>query len=180
MSDFSDAAKRVSRLRDNLEDGHERATKESMGTMQTGVQSAIRGNDSVARGVLVNDVSEGELPSATAMVARAVGVPEWGKFLEHGTGSRGGRTQYPDDDTYSAPSPLPPLDPILTWVVAKNLTPDEYDSQYALAEAIARTIGEEGTFPHPFLRPTWYSPSLGYRNVIDENVRAMRRALRRF
>jgi len=180
MSDFSDAASRVSDLRDNLEDGHRDATRDSMDTMETGVQYNIRANQSIARRVLVKNVEQRRLRTASTFVAQYVGVPEWGKFLEHGTGSRGGSTRYPDDDTYKSPDPLPPIDPILAWVIAKQLQSDEYDSKRALAEAIARTIGEEGTYPHPFLRPTWYSTQFGYRNIIDANHTAMKTALRRF
>ncbi len=177
MSDFGDMAKRVGRLSDKLEEEHERATKESMGTIQTEVQNEIRANDSVARQVLVSDVRENRYTSSK-MVARSVNVPEWAKYLEHGTGPKAREDTQPDHEQYKAPDPLPPFDPILTWVIAKNLTSEEYDSKTALAEAIMQSIGEEGTYPHPFLRPVWYG-ARGYQNVVQANKNAMTRALRR-
>lgn len=177
-SDFGDMAKRVSRLPDELEREHRDATTDAMSTIQRGVQAELRKNDSVARRVLVGDVRHDRPPGHPEMVARSVNVPEWAKYLEHGTGLRGRTDTQPDHETYNAPNPLPPLDPILTWVVAKNLSSDEYDSQTALAQAICETIGDEGTFPHPFLRPVWYGTN-GYRNVVQQNVNAISRALRR-
>ncbi|WP_206750519.1 hypothetical protein, partial [Halorubrum sp. SP9] len=80
---------------------------------------------------------------------------------------------------YPEPSGLPPFDPILTWVIAKNITSPKYDSTYALASAIQRTIGEQGTFAHPFIRPAWRN-ARGKRNIVRLNRQAMRRAVRRF
>jgi len=177
-TDFGEMASRVSDMRDELADQHERQTTDAMGTIRREVQATIRANESLARRVLVTDIKEDAYAGGDAFVSRHVHVPEWGKYLEHGTGQRGRRDTQPDHDQYKAPSPRPPLDPILAWVIAKNLTSDEYDSRTALAEAIARTIGEQGTFPHPFLRPVWYG-TRGYRGVVRANRRAQRIALRR-
>lgn len=181
MSDFLDAARRVGDLKDDIEDAHENATRSSMKTMQQEVRGQIRANDSVARRVLVTDVREGvqSLSTPNTLAERAVHVPEWAKYLEHGTGQRGRNTRYPDDERYPAPGGLPPFNAILTWVIAKNLQSDTYDSKYALAEAIMNTVAEEGTFPHPFLRPVWHEKR-GYTNVIEQNKRAWKRAIRRF
>lgn len=178
MSDFSDAAKRVSKLKDDLKEGHKRATNNAMTEMRNDVQTTILANDSVARRKLITDVRHTET-EAGVLVSRSVNVPGWAKYLEHGTGARGDQTSARGRGRYKTPSPVAPIDPILTWIVAKNIVPEEYDSRIALAQAIASTIGAEGTYAHPFLRPVWYS-NRGYRNVIDENKRAMRRALRRF
>jgi hypothetical protein len=177
MSDFGDMASRVSKFSDELERQHEQETKDAMETMAREVQVEIRQNDSVARRTLLTDVREGK-HSGSAFVSRAVSVPGWAKYLEHGTGQRGRRDTQPGHEQYKAPNPLPPLDPILTWVMAKNITSTEYDSKQRLAEAIARTIGEQGTFPHPFLRPIWYGTH-GYRAVIRANKQAQHTALRR-
>lgn len=178
MSDYSDAADKVAKLRDELADQHDKATESSMEDMERAVQAQIRRNDSVARRVLVNDTDTDAKPSPL-LVAYSVNVPLWAQYLEHGTGQRARRDTQPDHRQFDAPDPLPPLDPILAWVVKKNLTSDTYDTKTALAEAIARTIGEEGTFPHPFLRPVWFSGRRGYRRVIRANKRGMARALRR-
>lgn len=183
MSDYADMARRVRRLRDDLEDEHERATRVAMAQMRAAVRSKLRANDSVARRVLLSDVREGPttepLAGTHTVTERRVHVPGFSKYLEHGTGERGREDPRGDSKHYPAPSPLPPIDPILTWVVAKNVTSDEYDTKVALAQAIAETIGAEGTFPHPFLRPVWHGPE-GWHNVVRENRQAMRRALRRF
>jgi hypothetical protein len=169
-------ADRVSDFRDNLEDEHESQTQAAMETIQSRVETEIQRNDSVARRVLISDVQE-DAYSGSSLVSRHVHVPGWAKYVEHGTGQRGRRDTLPNHETYEAPDPLPPLDPILTWVLEKTLTSSTYDSKYALAEAIARSIGEQGTFPHPFLRVVWFGTD-GWRAVKRANRRAQRRALR--
>lgn len=176
-SDFGDMAHRVADLRDHLEDEHESATSDGMRDLRREVENTLRQNDSVARQVLVSGVSHSRTPERAQMVAQSVDVPNWGKYVEHGTGPRGGSTRFADDDTYTAPTSRPPIEPIYTWVVAKQLTSSTYESPRDLAVAIQRIIGEIGTFAHPFLRPSWHS-SRGYRNVIAANKQAIRRALR--
>lgn len=177
-SDFEQMAKQVNNLRDNLEDEHERATEDAMSDMRGMVQGEIRKQDSVARGVLVSDVRATATTNYETFVEQSVHVPEWAKYLEHGTGQRGQRDVLPDGETYAAPDPVPPIEHIITWIVEKGITPTEYDTVYGLASAIQDTIGMVGTFAHPFLRTTWWGP-FGYQHVIDANVNAMSRALRR-
>lgn len=177
-SDFSDMASRVSDFRDDLEDEHEDATEESMGKLQNVIRENLISNDSIARSTLLRDIDEVLDTQQPQMVARAVTMPDWAKFLEHGTGPRAQRDTLPDHDQYKAPSPGPPIERILTWIVAKNITPTEYDTVYGLAEAIVEVIGEQGTFPSPFYRPAWHGTQ-GYQNVIQANKHAQKRALRR-
>lgn len=177
-SDFSDMADRVRDLKDDLRDGHREATRKAMRRMVTAVENTIQYNRSVARRNLVNDVQEDpQAGGANTISERSVHVPEWAKYLEHGTGPRGGGTRFPDDESFAAPS-KPPYQYIKTWAQAKGIVPRKYETVDDLASAIAVTIAEEGTFPHPFLRPTWYGPR-GYRTVVNENKQAMRRALKR-
>jgi len=183
-SDFGEMADRIADLRDtHLPEAHEEATDETMGDLQDGVTAEIRKGDSVARGVLVSDVQHNTRDgSASHVTVQTVNVPEWAKYLEHGTGQRGRRDTLPDHESYTAPSPMPPFERILTWVVEKNVTPSAdgpYESQIELATAIQQRIGDVGTFPHPFLRPVWYG-TRGYRAVVRANERAIARALRRF
>lgn len=171
-------ASRVSDFRDDLEDEHERATEESMGRLQNQVRTNLIRNDSIARTALLRDIDESLAPEYSEMVARAVTMPDWAKYLEMGTGPRAQRDTLPDHDQYKSPSHGPPLERILTWIVAKNITPTEYDTVYELASAIQEVIGEQGTFPSPFYRPAWHGTH-GYQNVTQANKRAQRRALRR-
>lgn len=178
-TDFGDMADRVGKLRDRyLPEEHEKATNDATAQLRDEVENNVRQNDSVARKNLVNDVQHDKDVRPSAMVAHAVSVPEWGKYLEHGTGLRSRRDTLPDSENYPAPSPMPPFEAIMSWVLAKNITPRKYDSKYALAEAIQKRIGEVGTFPHPFMRPAWWG-TYGRQYIKRQNRLAQRRALRR-
>jgi hypothetical protein len=178
-SDFGEMADRVGDFRDELEEQHEQRTKDAMGEMRVSVRNRIAQNDSVARQQLVRDVRESPTGNGASLVERAVSVPEWAKYLEHGTGQRGKRDTQPDHESFSAPSPMPPLENIIEWIIAKNITPTEYDTTYGLASAIQETIGNVGTFAHPFLRPVWFNARTGYKHVVRENHRGLKIALRR-
>ena len=170
MGQYSDMATKVRRFRDNLEDEHESATKDAMETVQTELRAALRMNDSVARPVLIHDIREGEHPTDPQMVSRRVHLPEWAKYLEHGTGIF-------SDDGYPPPS-NPPFESIRTWFIRKNLTPDKYDSVDSASAAIAEQIATIGNERHPFIGPTWDGP-FGKSAVVDANKLAIRRAARR-
>lgn len=172
MSDFGNMADRVRNLKDDLRDGHKEATKESMGGLRAAVRLALRRNDSVARSVLIGNVQEDPQPPRTqdTITERSVHVPEFAKYLEKGTGSKGvGEFKAPSNPPYAA---------ISEWAHAKPIVPRKYDTIDDAAAAIAQSIAEEGTIPHPFLDPAWNGPR-GTRSIIDANVRAMRRALKR-
>jgi len=178
---FNEASKDIVDLRDDLIDRHDDATEDAIDTLQTSVRRNLVEEDSVARSVLLRDILTGRAipPDPQAFTSRAVHLPDWAKYVEHGTGERGATDSLRGSIPYPEPSGLPPFDPILTWVIAKNIVSPEYDSQYALAAAIQETIGERGTFAHPFIRPAWRGPR-GRQNIIQQNRRAMRRAVRRF
>jgi hypothetical protein len=175
-SDYGRMASRVSDLRDNLEDKHERATESANERMQNEVRNELVSERSVARTTLLRDIRESE-SAGSQMVSRSVHVPEWGKYLEHGTGARAREDTLPDHESYPAPSAAPYYD-ILEWMKAKPVPPQEYDNVEDAAAAAAKTIMDEGTFPHPFLRPAWYG-TYGYRKIIEANKNAISRALRR-
>jgi len=180
VDSYGGMADRVRDFADDLEDAFADATESALDDLRDDVRMRLIRNQSVARTALLRDVREDPLvpESANAVVARGVNLPEFAKYLEYGTGDRGRTDDLRGSITYDGPSGLPPYDPILQWVVAKNLQSNEYDSQYALAEAIQRTIGEEGTFPHPFVRPAWRGP-YGKVGIVTENRRALRRRTRR-
>lgn len=172
-------ASRVRRYKDNLKDEHDRATEQSMRAMRNSVSQKLVSNDSVARNVLIRDIRRSKRELADFFTAHSVHVPLWAKYLEHGTGSRGSTDTEPNHWTFPSPDGWADIEAIETWVTSKNITPTYYDSQSDLARAIARTIGEIGTFAHPFLRPVWYNDGTGYQTVIDANVDALLDAWRR-
>lgn len=178
---FSKGAEKVADLADELEDEHEDATKDSIQTLHNSVRRHLTTNDSVARTELLRDIkyspSVSEHPRT--FTSHAVHLPDWSKYLEHGTGSRGATDSHRGSIPFPSPQGLPPFQPILTWVIAKNLQSTEYNTRYGLAAAIQETIGDEGTFPHPFIRPAWRGPR-GKRNIISKNLAAMKHAVRRF
>jgi len=180
VDSYGGMAERVRDFADDLEDAFADATESALDDLRNYVRMRLIRNQSVARTVLLRDVDEGPVipASANVIVSRAVHLPEFAKYLEYGTGDRGRTDDLRGSITYDGPSGLPPYDPILQWVLAKNLQSDEYGSQYALAEAIRRTIGEEGTFPHPFVRPAWRGPN-GKVGIVTENRRALRQTVRR-
>jgi len=173
MSDFSEMAKRLRDLTDDLRDEHKEATRDATRSMRTQTRVQLVRNDSVARGVngLLGDIRERRGDSDPAVLtARTVDMPEWAKYLDRGTGARGA-------SQFKAPS-NPPYQAIRKWAHAKPIVPDEYDTIDEAAGAIANTIAEVGTFGHPFISETWNGPR-GYRHVVDKNHQAMKRALRR-
>jgi len=172
-------ASRVRDFKDNLKDEHDRATEQSMRAMRNAVSRELVANDSVARSALIRDIRRSERKLKGFFTAHSVHVPEWAKYLEHGTGSVSDGTTAEGGGRYPSPDGWANIGAIETWVVQKNITPQYYDTQSDLARAIARTIGEIGNFPHPFLRPVWKDSSRGYQTVIDANTEAFSNAWRR-
>jgi len=182
MGKFSDFADDVAELRRDLDNAYEDATEDAMESMEREISQELRQNDSIAREVLYRAIQTGDPAreiDGRHVHSTAVKMPDWARYLEHGTGQRAVGDTLPDHNDYEAPDPGPPYEKILRWIVAKNLQPREYDTQYGLAEAIQDTIAQLGTFPHPFYRPVWYSRRRGYESVVDENHRALKRELRR-
>jgi len=173
VSDFGRMAKRLRDLKDDLRDEHTKATRKASRSLRTQTRIQLLRNGSVARGVdgLLGDIRErrGDTDPAV-LTARTVDMPEWAKYLDKGTGARGG-------SEYKAPS-NPPYQAIRTWAHAKPIVPKHYDTIDEAAGAIANTIAEVGTFGHPFIEETWNGPR-GYRNVVEQNKQAIKRALRR-
>lgn len=83
-------------------------------------------------------------------------------YVEYGTGAYFGTGGYPissDVHPYDAPSAVSEamIDNLIEWVQTKPITSTHYETDRALAEAIAHTIVELGTRAQPYLRPAWYS-----------------------
>jgi len=169
MGQFADAAQKVKRLRHNLEEGHERATRDGMDTVQNELARALKFNRSVARPLLITDITQ-HARTTTETTEHVVSMPEWAKYLERGTGPRG-------DGPYPAPD-NPPYDAILTWAKAKPIIPREYPTVEDAAAAIAQSITEHGTHPHPFITPVW-NGARGTEQIIAKNRNVLSTALRR-
>lgn len=169
MGQFADVARNVERLADNLDDEHETATEQGMDHVQRQLRRALSLNNSVARTVLLRDIHRQTLPS-TGVTHEQIHMPEWAKFLEHGTGIH-------SDKGYPAPS-IPPYGAIEEWFESPFGPEPQKDSQSASVQAVAETIAAEGTEAHPFIDPVWQSTN-GVDLLIRRNKRAMSRALRR-
>lgn len=161
---FGELAKDVQRFQRSLEDKHQDKTESALDDVRKTLQVALKMNNSVARRWLINDINRGKNPRSTTFVNERVHLPEWAKYLEHGTGIY-------SDEGYKAPS-VPPYRPIEIWAKHKA-TVDESD-----AYAIAQKIAAVGNKPHPFIDPVWRGP-LGRQHIINENKDAQREALRR-
>jgi HK97 gp10 family phage protein len=85
---------------------------------------------------------------------------------------------YSDGYPYESPSGVSEglLDDLEEWVKTKPVVPKkDSDGPEELAQKIAHTIVEKGTYAHPFLRPAWFNHS----RIIKQTIRMMvRRAFR--
>lgn len=167
MGDFGKAAKKVKRLKRNLDNEHEQATDNGMDKVQGELRRALSLNESVARGVLIRDIRR---PTTTTTEAahEVVSMPEWAKFLEEGTGT---------GSPYPAPS-YPPYAEIREWFESPFGPEPLTGSITASTELVAESIAEDGTDPHPFIEPVWEG-TFGADYITHLNRRAMSRALRR-
>jgi len=168
MGQYADAARKVRDLKDNLESEHDSATEDGLDRVNEELEAALELNDSVARPFLITDIDSGLYPG-DEMVSRSVDMPEWAKFLEHGTGIY-------SDEGYPAPS-QPPYAAIREWFTAKELEPLTGDVG-ASSALIAEQISEEGSEAHTFIDPVWTGP-FGRDYIVHKNAQAQRKALRR-
>jgi len=138
-------------------------------------------NDSLARGVTASQLRTTEqTPERADTIGRyATVAPPYAAYLEYGTG-RARQRGVANEFRYKAPDPKPPFEPIHDWIIAKGIQPrsDEIENQIQLAAVIRESIGENGTRPHPLMRPAWASTG-GKVNVTSETAQAIRRATRR-
>lgn len=169
VSDFTKMADRVEDMKESINDDFDSTTDEAMGHTKRKAKEKLEANDNVVRG------EAGGLLSKIVKRERGdrylVRAPYPAGFIEYGTGNRG-------EGRYKAPSPMPPFEPILSWIVEKGIQPTEYDSQYALASAIQEVIGELGTHSYPFMRPTWHGYTTDalerrWNTVYRQNIRRL-------
>jgi len=130
--------------------------------------------ETVWRGNLLQSIDSFEEP--TTNMARFVtgAYVDYALAVEFGTGSRG-LSVAPSRFQLPAPQYSPGLFAAINeWVMTK---PVFYgDRTTAVAEQIAQKIAEEGTHPHPYMRPAWFKnePVLGLRLRLG-----MKKAIRR-
>lgn len=188
MTDAHSLAEKVGDLRDNLDENLDSEVDEAMGDTADQVRQNISENDSVASGRLLQAADDDDAVGGPSTVtARKIAVPWWYHYPEYGTGARGGSTMWPDDKSFPSPSPIADVEAIQQYIDEKGITGRHYDESRRdngdpspLAWAIATTIGEIGTEPHPFMRPAWYGSSNGRQHVLDSAKRAINTSLRRF
>jgi len=181
-NDFLDAAERVGDLEDDLHDGIGDAVDSGMGETEAELKQAITREGSVASGELRRETQKTPLPEDSPDTITNVGIrsTDYWEYVEHGTGLRGD-SGIPSPDIAADPKP------IQEWIEDKGISGKRYnedpvgdDDVSSLAWAIAFRIGSSGTYPHPFVRPTWYASPNGHRNLIDGAEDAMSKAVRRF
>ena len=64
----------------------------------------------------------------------------------------------------------PPTKPILQWIEQRGITPDEGISKRSLAFIIARSIGEKGIRPTPFMKAAIKQQKIGLSNQLAKEI----------
>jgi len=168
---YRGAARAVENLRDRLGDDIEDEVDEATEGIGADLRRRLSLEGSVATRTLRRSLypePSDEVTVSPLVVSRQISAPDYWKYVEYGTGTKG-------EGLYDSPD-HPPYDPILNWIIAKNIQPrsDDIGGQYELAEVISREIVNSGTESHPFVRPT-----LRGDNGRDRVERAIKRAMRR-
>ena len=167
MGDFADAARKVKRLRGNMEDGFAQATEEGMEQVGSELTRALELNGSVARPYLKDQTDP---THDTREIRSVIRLPHWARYVESGTGPKG-------TAGYPAPS-YPPYNEILEWGRAKPIVPEDGRTIEEATALIAESIAEDGTEPHPFVSPVW-DGAFGKERLIARNRAALSAAVRR-
>ncbi len=170
MGDFGRVARKISKLPDKLENSLDSEIESETKLMSSTANRNLVQNRSVATGELLGKTRHTELQRPEHFTTHAVRAHDpKARFVEYGTGYRG-------EGRFKSPGAKPPVDNILEWIVEKGIQPYAYDTQYALADAIAETIQAYGTRPHPFMRPAWREHK---HNFSSRGSHAISKAVRR-
>jgi hypothetical protein len=186
-------AQQVRDVRDDMKENLQTAVPDAMEDTTEQAQTNVERNDSVATGALHDELDPVELEpgphrSSNTVTSVRLRVPWPYMYVEMGTGLRGGASPYPDNEQYPSPSGVSDqmLANIQQWIEDKGVVGKFYSaarepdgSPSPLANAIAESIVDFGTKPHPFLRPAWYGSRHGRLHVFKRMDRAMSRAVRR-
>jgi hypothetical protein len=82
-------------------------------------------------------------------------------FLQYGIYVESGRR---------AGAKQPPINPILKWIEERGITPDEGTSKRSLAFLIARSIGEKGIRPTPFMKAAVKQQKVGLSKQLAKEI----------
>ena len=64
----------------------------------------------------------------------------------------------------------PPVNPILKWIEQRGIVPDEGTSKRSLAFLIARSIGEKGIRPTPFMKAAVKQQKVGLSRQLAKEI----------
>jgi len=178
---YRGAARAVENLRDRLGDDIEDEVDGATEGIGADLRRRLSLEGSVATRTLRRSLypePSDEVTVSPLVVSRQISAPDYWKYVEYGTGTKGeGLYDSPSgSDSNSNADSRTLYDAILAWIIAKNIQPrsDDIGGQYELAEVISRQIVNSGTESHPFVRPT-----LRGDNGRDRVERAIKRAMRR-
>lgn len=163
-NDFGRAARNVKRLSDNIEQSVNTQLGAAFGAMNASVRAALIVRDSVVTSTLHDSIEYKRGTDADVLDKNVGRTDSYGKhviradapyapYVEYGTGVHQ-KSSPRSGIRFPAPSE-PPYGAILEWVIAKPIIPQEYNSQFGVAKAIAEAIATEGQEPHPYMRPAW-------------------------
>jgi hypothetical protein len=82
-------------------------------------------------------------------------------FLQYGIFVESGRR---------AGAKQPPINPILKWIEQRGIVPDEGTSKRSLAFLIARSIGEKGIRPTPFMKAAVKQQKVGLSRQLAKEI----------
>jgi len=82
-------------------------------------------------------------------------------FLQYGIFVESGRR---------AGAKQPPINPILKWIEQRGIVPDEGTSKRSLAFLIARSIGEKGIRPTPFMKAAVKQQKVGLSKQLAKEI----------
>lgn len=170
---FNSLERKLKRMDRKIERNTEKAVDKGAALTATeairflALQNAFwRGN--LAESIHFKNVDLGSV-SRTVIEAAA----PYAAYVEYGIGPRG--SALPSGKRYGTPSMHPNfVKNIREWVMTKPLFLGPRTD--AVAWAIAETISEKGTYPHPYMRPAWFKVK---PMMMSEIRRGIRSAVRR-
>jgi HK97 gp10 family phage protein len=162
--------RKAERLQRDLEDEVADAAEDGAEATQREAKRNVVEHNTVWRGNLFRSI----VVRRTGSRIRVLADVPYAAVVEYGSGQRGDPSA-PFDAQFGAPAFSGELVRDITdWVFTK---PAFYGPRTVdIAQRIASTIADEGTYAHPYMRPAWFKTE---QTVIDNAERAVRRALRR-
>lgn len=186
--DFSDLARRVEDLSDDLRETADDSVQESLEDTKEAARTELNVHDAnwqhkvwLSLKVLERQIVDGKHKTTRHKFISDGSIAPHNRYLELGTGmhfGEGGYSLPSDVHPYKSPSFSPKLVRRITeWVETKPVEPRIYNSTKGLGRAIAWQISEEGTPAQPYFRPAWqYTKHDLYRSLKSDVRRELRRA----